>query len=147
MHAVTRLAVHLDITMLHARGVVIADEDVPVDDLPFCTPTDHLGDRLLLKYLRPDDPERFSILSGVSQFPGRHYVTPTPIAREDLVSVLMLQPRKKKKPCWCLPLLPHMLYDVRGPRRINGGYGVEYILDSGFSSLAIAGPGWLMEYK
>jgi hypothetical protein len=146
VQSVTQLAVRLDITMLQARGIAIADEDVPDANLPFCNPADQLGDRLLIKYLRPDEAEKYSILSGVSMFSGRHFVTPTPIAARDLVSVLALPPLGKR-PCWLLLLRPEKLLAVKGPRRIQGGYGVEYVLEDGFSTLAIAEPGWVREHR
>lgn len=145
MQSVTQLALHLDVTMLQARSVDIADESVPDNKLPLCNPAVQLGDRLLIKYLRPDEVETYSILSGISRFPGVHYVTPTPIAARDLMTVLALPPPQKRS--WALLLRPGNLSSVRGPRRITGGVGIEYVLENGFSSVDLAEPPWPREYR
>jgi hypothetical protein len=128
-----------------ARGVAIADENVEDDALPSCNPADHLGGRLLLKYVREMDAEKYSVLSGVSTYSGVHYVTPTPMACKDLRSGLALPPMEP--PGWVLLLLPEKLEHVRGPRRISGGLGLEYVLEDGFTSAAFAKPKWVLEYK
>lgn len=145
MDAVTALAVQLDIAMLQNQGVDIASEDTPDDDVPYCNPADHLGHRLLIKYVRADEADKFNKLTGVSHFSGRHYLTPTPIACRDLMRVLALPPTKR--PQWALLLRPDRLTSVRGPRRIKHGFGVEYILEDGFSSDAMDDPPWVCEYK
>lgn len=146
MEASTRLAIHLDVVMLHARAVKLADEFVPDSDLPFCDDlAGQLGGRLLIKYVRQETVERLSVLGGPTHFPGRHYLTPTPVAAKDLVSALALPPLRR--PRWALLLHPERLGSVRGPRRVLGGAGVEYILDDGFDSDAIVAPGWALEHR
>ena len=146
VEAVTRLACHLDLSMLHFRSTKIADEAVLDADLPYCDDlAQQLGGRLLIKYARQETVERLSVLSGGSHFPGRHFVTPTPVAARDLVSALALPPLRK--PRWALLLMPSLLSSVRGPRRIAGGIGIEYFLEDGFPVDAIVAPGWALEHR
>lgn len=145
MEPVTRLAFHLDLSALQARRIPVADENVDDDDLPYCNPADQLHDRLLIKYIREDEVEKYSAMRGKSHFPGCHHVTPTPIACSDLKAALALP--LKKRPKYALLLLPEKLTSVRGPRRITGGYGIEYVLEDGFTSDAIAKPTWALEYR
>jgi hypothetical protein len=146
VEAVSLMTAHLDVQMLLSRSVKIHDEITPDDALPECFDLDQqLGGRLLIKYVRSDSVSYFSKLSGVANFPGVHYATPSPIAARDLQSALNLPPLRL--PQYALLLAPERLSKVVGPRRISGGIGVEYLLLDGFSVDAIVPPGWSMEYK
>ncbi len=135
------LAIILDEEMLGQHNAAIAAPWTPDDQLPECTSlASELGDRYLVKYLRRGDHTRYSVRSGISYFPGVHFVTPTPLARSQLIPVLNL-PSDLPAPRYALLLDPAHV-TARGPRRIRGGHGVEYVLFSGFPSTAIAAPGW-----
>jgi hypothetical protein len=93
MESVSRLAAHLDVAMLLAAGTSIASEATQDDHLPFAMNlAADLGRRYLIKYVRQSDLTRHSGLSGVTYFPGRHFVTPAPIAASYLQSALNLPP-------------------------------------------------------
>ena len=102
MEPVTRLAHHLDLMMLLARGITPAAEGTPIANVPPCDPHHQLGGRLLLKYVRENEAEKYSVTSGVSRFSGVHWLTPSPVACKDLVSMLSLPPMERPKwvPCW-----------------------------------------------
>lgn len=137
----TRLAVDLDTRMLFSRSVPIADEMTADVDLRVCTDLAvELGGRLLVMYIRDAKAKELFNLSPGSVLPGMHYATPTPIAAADLSSALNLPPLPK--PRRSLLLDPGALTDVRGPRRIAGGFGLEYIIFGGLARDAIALPGW-----
>lgn len=146
MESVSRLAVHLDTQMLLLNGVKISDETTRDEDLPACDdPVNQFHGRLLIKYLRKESYQYYSSLSGVDFFPGRHFLTPSPVAKKDLVPALNLPPLDR--PVYALLLDPVRLDNLVGPRRIAGGYGIEYLLLDGFGSDAIAYPQWAQEYK
>jgi hypothetical protein len=140
MESVTQLAIHLDMEMLHDRGVEIYHEHVADSDLPECDPQADLGRRHLIKYVRSHEHEKYAIMSGVNKFAGPQWVTPTPLAPCDLMDCLALPPGEP--PGWYLLLRTDMLASVRGPRRIRRGNGVEYLLPDGFTSDAIVEPKW-----
>lgn len=145
MEACTRLAAHLDISMLLGAGIDIHNEGVRDDDMPFVLDlAGDLGGRFLIKYVREDDLDRYSSLSGIKFFPGRHFVTPTTIAVADLEAALNLP--HLSMPRGALLLRPEELTSVRGPRRVAAGVGVEYILDAGFSLESIVQPQWAVRY-
>jgi len=145
MEAVSRLAAHLDISMLLAKGLQIASEGVPDDQVPYAKNlTAELCSRHLIKYVRQADLSHYSALSGITFFPGRHFVTPMAVAAADLQSALALPPLPT--PSGALLLNPAKLTLVRGPRRIAAGIGVEYIIDEGFTLDAIVIPQWAMAY-
>jgi hypothetical protein len=131
--------------MLLAAGVSIASENTPDDQVPFATNlAAQLSGRYLIKYVRQTDLSRYSSLSGLTYFPGPHFVTPTAIAAPDLPAALNLPPLPS--PSGALLLQPSILTLVRGPRRIAAGIGVEYILDQGFSLAAVVQPQWAVAY-
>ncbi len=144
-HAV-RLALTLDEEMLAAHGVVIADPWVPDKDLPPCPDlASQLGNRFLVKYVRREDRSRYSPpFSGITTYPGVHYVTPTAICRDELVAILNLPPLPA--PRYALILDPARL-DAVGPRRVRSGQALEYVLPNGFPSNAVVAPGWPVEVR
>ena len=138
-HSVT-LAVSLDAEMLGRHSVVIYPPWTHNSALPKCVDlAAEVGDRYLLKYVRTDDRTRYSKFSGISHFPGVHYLTPTAICRGELVAALNLPPLPA--PRFALILDPAKL-DAVGPRQVRGGKGVEYVLLNGFPVDAMVEPGW-----
>jgi hypothetical protein len=130
----------LDLAMLHRLKVSIADEWAETDDLPMVSdPVAELGGRLLIKYIRPADMVRYSTLSGITDFPGPHYLTPTGLPQAEVEAALNLPPLDT--PAGALLLLPEAVIGLRGPRRIAGGQTIEYVCDS-FPLAAIAAPRW-----
>jgi hypothetical protein len=145
MEAVSRLAAYLDVQMLLRRGVKIHDEIVADEDLPVCADAAaELGGRFLIKYLRAHEESRYNTLAGVAFFDGPHWFTPASLAGKDLRVALNLPPADR--PQRALLLQPELLPDVRGPRRIAGGIGVEYVVLNGFPAEAIVPPRWPMEH-
>ncbi len=144
-HAV-RLALTLDEEMLAQRGVVVAEPWVADTDLPLCTNlVGQLGGRYLLKYVRKEDRSRYSPpFSGITTYPGVHYLTPTAICREELIGTLNLPPLPPPK--FALILNPAYL-QAHGPRRVRSGQAIEYVLKNGFLSNAVVSPGWPVEIR
>ena len=145
MESVSLLAAHLDVQMLLRRGVAIADEATENDALPACDdPLIHLGGRYLIKYLRAHEEKRYSIMSATTYFDGIHYFTPAPLAGCDLHVALNLPPADD--PQRALLVYPEELRELRGPRRIAGGIGIEYVALKGFPLHAIVPPRWPREH-
>lgn len=139
-HAVN-LAINLDDEMLTIRGIKVHPFTTPDTALPHRPDlADELAGRFLIKYVREPDVQRYSIMSGVTHFPGVHFVTPTVLCAEVLQAALHLPP-VRPFPKYALVLDPAKL-EAYGPRRIRGGQGVEYLLLNGFSVDAIVPPGW-----
>ena len=83
----------LDINMLQRLGVAIASEGTVESDLPpVLDCARELGGRLLIKYIRADAERHYSRFSGVTEFPGPHWLTPTPLNSEEVESALNLPP-------------------------------------------------------
>lgn len=141
------LAVSLDEEMLSRNGVVVSDATVPDSDLPECSDlAEQLSGRFLIKYLRSDSLNRYSNASGLSHFPGKHFITPTVLCADTVVSSLNL-PTYLVKPKFALVLDPSKLH-AHGPRKVRGGNGaVEYLLMDGFAADAIVPPPWPREIK
>jgi len=144
MEGVTKLAIQLDIMMLLEKHVDVSSENVLDGDLPYCSDlVEQLGGRYLIKYVHSDTVRRLKF--EPSGLLGKHCLTPTPIARSDLVKTLLLPPRNA--PSWALLVMPGQLSNVRGPRRIPGSSAIEYVAESGIPLKAIAPPGWPLTYK
>jgi hypothetical protein len=145
-HAV-RLSVSLDEEMLTRNGVTVSHPATPDAALPACADLpDQIKGRFLIKYLRSGDHSRYSSLSGITHYPGKHYLTPTVLCTETVVSTLNL-PTNLATPRYALVLDPEKL-DAHGPRRVRGGGGaVEYLLLDGFPADAILAPGWPVEVR
>jgi hypothetical protein len=90
-----------------------------------------LRGRYLLKYVHPDQVGAFA--SGAD---WEQYATPTPYSPSEAVPYLAL-PRPTTKRMYVLLLDPSKLRDVKGPRWVTLGQGIEYLLESGFSPGAI----------
>jgi hypothetical protein len=93
-----------------------------------------LGGRYLLRYLIRKQHRKFTAGSASLQF-----VTPTPYSPTEVISWLALPTTARRE--FALFLNATHLSDVRGPRRVLLGGGLEYILASGFPASAIV-VGW-----
>jgi len=93
-----------------------------------------LGGRYLLRYLIRKQYRQFTTGSA-----ALHFVTPTPYSPTEVISWLALPTTARRE--FALFLDARRLSDVRGPRRVLLGGGLEYILASGFPATAIV-VGW-----
>jgi hypothetical protein len=124
----------LDQEMIESRGNAIAPRLVPAAALPIRSGAEvaaELGDRLLVRYMLRNQVRRYSAGSTVE-----HFVTPTPLAASDLVSVLAL-PAPQSRRTFGLLLKPWAIPEIKGPRWVRGGTGIEYILPFGFPPEAV----------
>lgn len=129
------LAVTLDREMLEARGIAIAPSHTATSALPVkpgSAVATELGGRLLVRYLIGRQVGAFA--GGSTQ---EHFVTPTPLASTELNAVLAL-PAVRQKRSFALLLDPAQIGEVRGPRWVRFGSGIEYVLPSGFPAAAVA---------
>ena len=137
----SKLAKCLDENMLQkSHGVRIAPSSMDEDDLPEKTGpqvADELGGRYLLRYVLPEQVRKFS--DGSSE---RHLVTCTPYSPEETIAQLYL-PRDTEPRTYVFLLRPSKLKKVSGPRWVEGGNGIEYLLPEGFGKDALVRP-WAM---
>jgi hypothetical protein len=133
----SRLATTLDEERLASVPLHAAPFDTADADLPEWTGlevAEHLGGRLLLRYVVPAQVGAFTAGDGAV-----HYVTPTPYSPEEAISWLALPapgvPREH-----ALVLKPEEIDLIRGPRIVRWGGGLEYILPHGFSRDALHFP-------
>lgn len=121
--------------MLHKRGVAVYDYHVPWPQMLRFDGQDvaaQLGGRYLLYFLR--DEQLGTLVDGSSRM---RYVTPTPYPPTgDMISALALPFADVMRP-FVLMLDPAKLSNVRGPRRVKGGDGIEYVLVDGFPGDAV----------
>jgi hypothetical protein len=137
------LATYLDHQMLHRRGTVIAASSTPDTMLPFKTGAavaDELGGRLLIRYLRRSEVSQY--LYGNT---ARHFVTPTPYSSADCTGFLAL-PEPTVRRGHVLLLDPAKINEILGPRWVEAGQGIEYLLPHGFTQEALA-RSWALELK
>lgn len=137
------LATSLDISMLERRGVRIFPGPTPDKSLPHKTGVEvsrELGGRFLLRYVLPDQLGRYTAGSL-----DVHWVTPTPYAPLDLVPYLFL-PNPKRIRTHVMLLNPVHIPTIAGPRRVNLGEGIEYLLPDGFPKQALVAP-WEKEIR
>jgi hypothetical protein len=138
------LATNLDRHMLEQRGTVIVPGITPDASVPPKTGGEvfsELGGRFLLRYLLPgqgDTAEKLNQLQGRTQ-----WVTPTPYSPEETIAMLAL-PAPEQPRGYVLILDPRKISEVKGPRRILLGHGIEYILPQGFPKEALVLP-WPVE--
>lgn len=128
----SRIATHLDAEMLRSRTVI---DPIGTDTGSLRRVRDlvtELGGRLLLRYLLPEQVGELTRGTARPQC-----VTPTPYAPGETISWLGLPPASGPR-TWVLLLDSHYLDDVRGPRWIQFGGGIEYVLPHGFSAEAVA---------
>jgi hypothetical protein len=127
--------------MLEAKGIPIADASVVESALPLKSGTEvalELSGRFLLRYLRRAEVNQYAFGSG-----NRHFVTPTAYAAEECAAWLRL-PDPAVRRSHVLLLDASKIAEIRGPRWVEGGGGIEYILPSGFPQGALV-TGWAME--
>jgi hypothetical protein len=121
------------------RQSAIAPRPQAVEALPDRTGQEvakELGGRLLMRYLVPSQTTEFKDGSTNRE----HWVTPTAISPEHVVSWLALfAPRVKRE--HALLLDPAKIETVRGPAWIRFGQGIEYYLPKGFAKDAIVDVG------
>jgi hypothetical protein len=121
------------------RSNSIAARPQSVEMMPDRSGTDvaqELGGRLLVRYLVPAQTAEFT--NGSTD--RDHWVTPTAIAPENVISWLALYaPRVKRE--HALILDPVEIEVVRGPGWIRFGQGIEYYLPAGFPKAAVVDVG------
>lgn len=130
----SRLATTLDEVRLAAAPVMPVPFDTDDADLPKWTGrevSEHLGGRLLLRYLTP--VQVGTMTGGTSDV---QYVTPTPYAPDEAISWLAL-PAPTVPRQHALVLKPEVVDVILGPRVVRWGGGIEYLLPNGFPRTAL----------
>jgi hypothetical protein len=94
----------------------------------------HLGSRYLLRYLMRNQYRNFAAGSSTLNF-----VTPTPYSPTETLAWLALPSPVRRD--FVLFLNPAMIKDIRGPRRVLLGGGIEFLLPAGFPASALVA-GW-----
>lgn len=134
-----RLATILDQEMLEGRGVEIASRITPDARLRVKSGTDvfaELGGRFFVRYLLKE-----ALPSATQGTAKATYVTPTPYSPTDAVELLML-PAEDRSREHAMLLDPRNIEVIVGPRWVQGGFGIEYILPRGYRPEAIAIRPW-----
>lgn len=134
-----RLATILDQEMLEGRGVEIASRITPDVRLPKKSGESvfaELGGRFLVRYLLKE-----ALPSATRGTARATYVTPTPYSPTDAVELLIL-PAEDRQREHAMLLDPRNVSVVLGPRWVQGGFGIEYILPEGYTPEAIALRPW-----
>ena len=134
-----RLATILDQEMLEGRGVEIASRITPDVRLPKKSGEAvfaELGGRFFVRYLLKE-----ALPSATRGTARATYVTPTPYSPTDAVELLML-PAEDRQREHAMLLNPRNVSVVLGPRWVQGGFGIEYILPQGYTPEAIALRPW-----
>jgi hypothetical protein len=137
MATCSAIATRLDEEMLALRPAQVYPSHTPLASMPSRAGTDiaiELGGRYLLRYLIRKQYHHFTAGST-----SLHFVTPTPYSSTEVISWLALPTSTHRD--FVLFLDANHLWDVRGPRRVLLGGGLEYILASGFPAAAIV-VGW-----
>lgn len=134
------LATLLDQEMIEAPAVAtliptgIAQRTTPDTALTLKTGAQvaqELRGRLLLRYLLPHQVGSFT--SGAS---GLHYTTPTAYAPGETTSWLAL-PQPHLPRLFVMLLDPSRIPEIKGPRWVRFGNGIEYLLPNGFPAAAL----------
>jgi hypothetical protein len=137
----SHLATYLDIAMLRTNGVSIADASVAESALPLKPGPEvalELSGRFLLRYLRKAEVDFYSFGSL-----NRHFCTPTAYSAEECAAWLCL-PDPTVRRTHVLLLDATKVSEIRGPRWVEGGRGIEYILPAGFPQAALV-TRWAMQ--
>ena len=137
MATCSAIATRLDEEMLAHRPAIIYPSHTTLSAMPARPGPDiaaELGGRYLLRYLIRKQYRQFTTGSTALQF-----VTPTPYSPIEVISWLALPTPTRRE--FVLFLDAMHLSDVRGPRRVLLGGGLEYLLASGFPANSIV-VGW-----
>jgi hypothetical protein len=129
-----QLATTLDQEMIEGAGTPIASALTPTTALPTRAGRDvarELGGRFLVRYMLDRQVGRFA--SGSTDL---HYVTPTPLSVDDVRSVLAL-PAATEPRRYAMLIDPSKVPEIKGPRWVRAGTGLEYLLPTGFPASAI----------
>lgn len=135
MKTASLLATKLDEKMLLSNGVYIYPSTTPDVELPSKKGGEihrELGGRLLLRYILPHQAGLFC--DGSEE---RHFVCPTPYPPSDTVWALAL-PKPEGERRHVMVLKPEHIEVICGPRWVDYGVGIEYILPKGFKKEALA---------
>jgi hypothetical protein len=127
------IATRLDEEMLALRSAYIYPSHTPLSAMPNRTGaaiSTELGGRFLLRYLVRKQYHQFLTAST-----SVHFTTPTPYSPTEVISWLALPTPTRRD--YTLFLDPAKLSDVRGPRRVLLGGGIEYVLMAGFPAAAL----------
>ncbi len=138
MSTCSAVATRLDEEMLSLRPAHIYPAHTPLHLMPSRTGaavSAELGGRYLLRFLMRRQYRQFSTGS-----PNVNFTTPTPYSPTEAISWLALPNPAPRD--FVLFLDPNSIPEVRGPRRVLLGGGVEYILPNGFpvSALIVSWP-------
>lgn len=130
-----KIATYLDEEMLTTSTVTIAESHGPDDNLPRKAGDQvekEISGRYLLRYLTRREIGQYLRGNG-----NKHFVTPTAYSSSDCISWLAL-PAVNVRRTHVLLLKPSEIKEIWGPRRIKGGFGIEYLLPYGFPQQALA---------
>ena len=133
MSTCSAIATRLDEEMLSLRPAHVYPAHTPLHAMPARTGADvsaELGGRYLLRYLMRRQYGQFTTGS-----PNVNFATPTPYSPTETVSWLALPSPMRRD--FVLFLDPNSIPEVRGPRRVLLGGGIEYILPRGFPASAL----------
>ncbi len=136
---VSQIMTNLDLEMIgpcKVRACDTADGDLPLRD--GAEVSAELHGRKLLHFVL--DQNLGAYRHGTRR---EIFTTPTPYPADDVVAFLAL-PSAHLLRRHVLILDPMMLHDIRGPRQVRWGHGIEYILARGFGEDAIDSR-WEME--
>jgi hypothetical protein len=132
------MATRLDEEMLSFRPAHVHPAHTALHAMPARTGaavSAELGGRYLLRYLMRRQYGQFTTGS-----PNVNFTTPTPYSPAETISWLALPNPTRRD--FVLFLDPNSMPEVRGPRRVLLGGGIEYILSKGFpvSALVVSWP-------
>ena len=136
MSTCSALATRLDEEMLLTRPAIIYPSDTAIAAMPARSGADvaaELGGRRLLRYLTRSQYGQFA--AGA---PKLEYVTPTPYSPTEALSWLALPTATRRS--FVLILDPKEILEMRGPKRVRLGGGLEYVLPKGFPASALVLP-------
>lgn len=136
MSTCSALATRLDEEMLLARPAVIYPPYIAVSAMPARSGSEvatELGGRYLLRYLTRAQYRQFT--TGADQL---SFATPTPYSPTEAVSWLALPAPTRRS--FVLLLDPNQIPEIRGPRQVRLGGGLEYVLPRGFPAAALVLP-------
>ncbi len=139
MSLCTELATELDSIFFDRNGVDIWPSNTKDDDMELRTGSEvahELRGRVLLRYM-PENavPVDDGTVPDAGPCRKKCWVTITPYGPTECIKALDLDPTRPPRPRVLL-LDPKEISNIRGPRRIAGGLGFEYVLTEGYPSQA-----------